>query len=275
MLKKIKHILVLAGSALFGLLQPAKAQQNDTLVHVRDFVRILKEFKQVPMYAEIDVVNSTNYITSTDDTVTVHGKFYLQAANSYVRYGEFEQVVSDSFALLVNDQAKKLLLYQNAEPVNARMRDLISAPVPDSSILTLAAVYQSSSQLLANNRAAVTLSTRARVLDLPLARQEIEVEYDTERNLPVHVKTIKRMLLNIDSATYARLGQEGMQANLVTFGNNYFLVREQRVSYEYTVLVPGSNVQPPVLISNRIRRNAQGQFVPAESYSNYQLQVIN
>src|ERR1700728_1987196 len=84
---------------VFLLLLPSLvfAQQlNDTLNAMRQFVQVSNAYKHVPMYAGVELRNSSNFPGSTADTATIEAEFYLTTNEVYMKFGEMEQIINDS-----------------------------------------------------------------------------------------------------------------------------------------------------------------------------------
>ncbi len=252
------------------------AQKNDTLTPLRDFINISSGYKQMPLYLELEMKNSTNFITGEDDTSDVNGKFYLGNENSYVRFGEFEQVVNDSLALLVSDELQQMILYTDAAPVVKKMKSMMGITFPDSSIRKLAGKYISSVKELSKQSAMIELHTRAVLYGTTLPKETIELQYDVLKKMPQQVTTLTRSLLRLDSMQYSQLQNEhdvtDSSLQLLTIEGSYFLIKKQFTMYLYKKIEPASaTVKVPVLITDRIMKNEEGEYVPVKKYESYRL----
>ena len=90
------------------------AQKKDSLAPLREFLNVSNSYKQMPLYLEVELKNSTNFITSERDTMAAIGKFYLQQNISYMQFGEMEQLVTDSIAILVSDEMQRIIVNLNS-----------------------------------------------------------------------------------------------------------------------------------------------------------------
>jgi hypothetical protein len=248
------------------------AQKSDSLAPLRDFVAVCNGYKQIPMYLSMEMKNSTNLVMNETDTTTAQGEFFLQDKNSYVRFGEFEQVVNDSLALLVSDNLQQMILYTDAAPVVAMMRKMMGAAVPDSSIRKLSEKYSSTTKALSKTAAAIELNSRAVIYNTSLPKESIELKYDVKQRTPQQVTTISRRLLELDSLQYEELKLDSLLAkNLLMEEGSYFLIKEQftvwlykKIQYPYTGMVP-------VLVSDRIIKDNEGEYIPVKKYEAYGL----
>ncbi len=249
------------------------AQKTDTLLPIRDFINVSTGYKQMPLYLELEIKNSTNFITSDEDTADITGQFFLRNENSYVRFGEFEQVVNDSLALLVSDRLQRMILYTNAGPVVKKMKALMGMVMPDSSVHRIADQYKSFTNKLSKESATIELQSRAILYGTELPRETIQLQYDVSKKTPQQVTTVIRSLLRIDSLQYSQL-QTGaaLAGKLLAVEGNYFLVKEQTTAYVYKQIETASaSLKVPVLTSDRIIKNEEGEYKPVKNYELYNL----
>ena len=251
------------------------AQKSDTLTPLRDFVNISNGYKQLPLYLNLEMKNSTNFITGEDDTSSVQGEFFLRNENSYVHFGEFEQVVNDSVALLVSNKLQQMILYTNAAPVVQQMKNMMGMSFPDSSILHLAEKYTSAAKVQSKNRGTIELQSRAVVYGTSLPRETINMQYSLPGKLPEQVTTWRRSLLALDSSQYNELQKEpALIEKLLALEGSYFLIREQVTAYIYKKIDKAAVVHVPVTIKDRIMKNENGEYLPVKKYEMYRL-IIN
>ena len=251
----------------------AAAQKTDTLSPLRDFVNISTGYKQMPLYLELEVKSSTNFITNDRDTLAITGEFYLRNENSYIRIGEFEQIVNDTLALLVSNGLQRMILYTDAASIIKKIKGMMGLVLPDSSIRHLSAQYRSFSEKISTQTSRIELQSRTTVFGTNLPGETIELQYDPTRKIPQQIITLKRSLLRLDSLQYARLQKEaGIAEKLLTIGGSYFLVKEQITAYLFKQIEKGSAaIKVPVFIADRIDKNGEGKYKPVKNYESYSL----
>jgi hypothetical protein len=249
------------------------AQKKDSLSLFRDFAAISTNYKQLPLYLQLEIKNATNIITSEEDTSDINGEFYLRNENSYVRVGEFEQVVNDSMALLVSDKLQQMILYPNASPVVNTMKSMMGFALPDSSIKALAATHKAVTRNLSDASSMIELQSRTVLFGTDLSREAIQLQYDVSKKIPQQVTTLKRSLMRIDSAQYIKLKEEpGYSDKLLSIEESYFVVKEQTTTYFFKQIENASaTIKVPVLITDRIMKNEEGEYVPVKNYEGYRL----
>src|SRR5215207_967774 len=154
------------------------AQKKDSLSLFKDFAAISTNYKQLPLYLQLEIKSSTNLITSEEDTADINGEFYLRNENSYVHVGEFEQIVNDSMALLVHNHLKQMILYSNAAPVVRKMKSMMGFALPDSAIQALAFTHRAVSTKLSGQSSVIELQSRSVLQGTDLQKEIIQLQYD-------------------------------------------------------------------------------------------------
>src|SRR5688572_1349956 len=105
---------------LFSTVMPVMAmaqKKKESSALIREFMQISNSYKQVPLYLEIEMKNTSNFITSEQDTLYAAGKIYLQPGSSYMQFGEIEQWVTDSLAVLVSNKLQRIIINTDTRPL--------------------------------------------------------------------------------------------------------------------------------------------------------------
>lgn len=272
LLNKLNRILLVACCFIAGS-DYALAQKADTLSPLRDFVNISTAYKQMPLYLELRVKSSTNFITNESDTSDINGEFYLRNENSYIRLGEFEQIVNDSMALLVSDKMQRMILYTDAASTIKKIKDMTALGLPDSSIRNLARKYRSFSEKSSTQTSRIELQSRMALYGTALPKETIEMLYDVTKKTPQQITTLKRSLLRLDSLQYSQLQKHGdIAQQLLMIEGNYFLVKEQKTVYLFNQIEKTSAaIKVPVFISDRVTKMEGGIYKPVKNYESYSL----
>ncbi len=248
------------------------AQKKDSLSVLKEFISISSRYQQVPLYVDLEMETHSNFVTGENDTLHAHGEFYLQEKQSYVRFGEFEQVVNDSVALLVSHKLKQMILYTNASPVIEKMKNILGAPLPDSSIKNLGAKYKATASQLSKGAGFILLESRMPLYGTSLPKETIELQYDSKEKQPRQVLTTKRNLVLLDSVQYYSLKtQQEFEGKLLLLENSYFLIKELVTKFTYNKIEQTAVAKIPVTIQDRIMKNVEGDFVPVMKFDNYLL----
>jgi hypothetical protein len=264
--------LLVLGSQLHAQRKSAKANRHsDTLAVLREFMQINSNLRQMPMYLEMELINSSNFIAAEQDTARVQSTFYMKPGVSYIRFGEAEQLVNDSMALLVSDKLQRMILYSDAQPILRHMQAFIGMQGIDSSILELSKKFTSQLLFPVNNTAFITLTGRSFLYGTSLAKESLELQYDAEKKQPLKVITIKRTLLPVSEDNYKALIEQGTATDkLVTIEEKgHFLVKEQVGTFVYKKIAHDAHMTLPATINDRIIKNEQGAFEPVKAYEAY------
>lgn len=269
---KMRLYLVLAVFMTSNLPVFLFAQKKDSLAILKEFISISNRYKQIPLYVNLEMETNSNFVTGENDTLHVQGEFYLQEKQSYVRFGEFEQVVNDSMALLVSNKLKQMILYINASPVLEKMKSILGAPLPDSSIKNLGAKYKATASPLSKGTGLILLESRMPLYGTSLPKETIELQYDSKEKQPRQVLTTKRNLVLLDSVQYYSFKtQEEFEGKLLLLENSYFLIKELVTKFTYNKIEQTAVATIPVTIHDRIMKNGEGNFIPVVKFENYML----
>jgi hypothetical protein len=277
MIRILKMILLLVVLSINvnGQKKRHRVVKEDTLTLIRQFIHVCNVYKQVPLYLDLEIYNTTNFITGPEDTTRSQAEFYMLPGSSYIRLGEVEQLVDDSMALLVSDKIQKMILYSNAQPVIARMKMMMGLSLPDSSILELAKKYKAQAKLF-NDTIAIELVSRIQLYGSVLPKETIEVQYEPKTKKLFRVITTKRTLIPLEQSDFNNLkAQPGLADKLIVRGDSaWYLVKEQAGTFVYKKIEHEKNMILPATITKRVGKNNQGEFVPVKGYEEYTV-IIN
>lgn len=250
----------------------AFAQRPDSLANMRELMQVINGYKQMPLYLELEMKNTTNFITSEQDTVNAKGKFYLTQGTAYMNFGEVEQLVTGSVAVLVISKLQRMIVNTNPGPMLNRMKALPGLMAKDSSILTLAKTYASRA-ITTNEASIIELTSRNLLYGSSMPQETIEVVYDSKTRKAQKITHIKRTLVPLQEADYKKLKTDPAMEKmlLVIQGKGYFLVKEQTTAFMYKTVGYDKNLKIPVALSDRITRNNNGEFEPVKAYENYEI----
>jgi hypothetical protein len=250
----------------------AISQNNSSEKLIREFLSVSRNYQQPSLYLKIEQHNSTNFIIGEEDTASVSAEFYLLNDVSYIRYGEMEQLVTDSLALIVSDQAKAMILYTNAGEVARRMRDLLRLPLPDSSIDKLTEKYQAVSSNPSKGLRVIELNNRTLVYGTAMPKETLSLEFDTNEKIPKQLIATNRMLIPLDTLEYNQLRQEGFsKEELLELKEGYYLIKKVVRSFMFIKVEKQTNRRSPVALTDRIERSGTDEYRPVKKYENYYL----
>lgn len=250
------------------------AQKKDSLAPLREFLNVSNSYKQMPLYLEVELKNSTNFITSERDTMAAIGKFYLQQNISYMQFGEMEQLVTDSIAILVSDEMQRIIVNNNPKPVLEGMKHLSGLLNKDSSVLTLGKKYKAEAYTSPEG-AMITLNSRDVLYGTVLPKETIEMSYDSKTKQPININSTKRALIPLSEEDYNKLRSEkGIEkAFLKIEEKGYFLMKEQTTVLVYKKIEHNAGLKIPVAVYDRIIKNKDGEYEPVKAYEDYAITI--
>jgi hypothetical protein len=269
-LLRIFKIALLACLPLAG-----QAQASDTLSIIRQFLQAGNAYKKLPLYLEMELTNSTNFITGAEDTSSTRALFYMQEGASYVHFGEVEQIVNDSMALLVSKKLQRMMLYPDAQPILQQMKTLTGLPGLDSSVAQIVARFTIQQVTTGVNQPVMLLVSKKLLPGSSLSRESIELQYDAKTRNPLKITTLKRTLIPLSKDDYnAFLKRSDMAGKLLSKDDKeYYFIKEQVTAFIYKHISHDGNVKIPVTMANRISRNNKGEFQPAPAYEKFSLTI--
>lgn len=251
-----------------------QAQRKDSLAPIRQFLEISKAYEQAPLSLELEMINSTNYITGEQDTLHVVGKVFILPQSSYMQLGELEQLVTDSLAVLVSSRLQRIIVNTDPGPWRKQMQNFSAALLKNASIESLSKKYKSLIKT-GDDTSSIELDSRDLLYGTFVSKEAIKIIYNTRTNKPASVVSINRRLLPLNDAGYQRLkSQPSMEKFLLAIEDKgYFLIKEQATSFVYKSVEQNMDIKIPVSISDRIVKNAKGEFEPVNAFKDYVITI--
>jgi len=270
-MKKILTLLMI----LLALSVPAirAAAQKDTLTGIRLFMRVCNAYKQLPVQLDLDIRHSANLVSRPDDTAHASARFYLQQRGSYIEMENMEQVVNDSFMLLVSKPARRMILYAHRQSVANQLSQNLGFGLQDSSLAKIAGKFLLVSSASAGDTALLELVSRASIYPKLPVVEEITVKYDPVTTRPYQVTDTRRKLVMVEKSLYKAYSDrpEWAGKTLAIGDSSFFLVKEVSSVYSYRKITHDQQADLPVRIGDRIVADDQGRYRPVKSYADYLL----
>jgi hypothetical protein len=246
------------------------AQSKDDRQLFKKFVTICNSYKQLPLQLSIEFKKSSNIPLNKEDSSVMEGVFYLQAEGGYIRFGNAEQIVTDSFVLMIMNGNKQMILSKYATDIAAQVNNMVSMPVTDSSIKGLNERYTIRQEQLDNETAILKISNKQNVYATELPFETNTLTYNTRSGNPVKIETIKRSLIKNTPGT-----DPGFSARTVSVPQKGdYLIKEDTTTYMYKTIAHDTNKNLPVKMQDRIEKDSSGNYAPAKAYKNYTL-IVN
>ena len=248
------------------------AQQKDSVQTMRRFIKLCQAYKQTPLHLSLEYTASVNFAAAPDEQSTLQAEFYLTSAGAYMKFGELEQLVSDSMALLVSEKMQRMFLYTRAAPVIAQMKAMAGMPVPESSVKNMCDKYRVSTGSASDGTKSIVLENRNILQKTSLPGETIELRYDAAAEVPVRIVVVQRGLVPIPRQEYEeKISQKEWKGKLFKAEEEdyYYAVKEKTETYVYKKIEHEASVKIPVRFEERIIKNDSGKYVPVKAYENY------
>ena len=266
----MKYFSFYIGIFLLLISVKSTAQQKDSVQTMRRFIKLCQAYKQTPLHLSLEYTASVNFAAAPEEQSTLQAEFYLTSAGAYMKFGELEQLVSDSMALLVSEKMQRMILYTNAAPVIAQMKAAAGMPVPESSVKNMCDKYRVSTGSASDGNKSIVLENRNILQKTSLPGETIELRYDAVAEVPVRVVVVQRGFIPISREEYdKRVGQKDFVGKLYKEEENYYAVKEKTETYVYKKIEHEASVKIPVRFEERITKTESGKYVPVKAYENY------
>jgi len=253
----------------------AGAQKIDTLASLKQFVQVCNNYKKVPLHISLNIYKTADVPASAEDTAFSKAEFFITGKESYVRLNNLEQMVNDSLMLLVNNDARQMILYANNTPVNMRLSAYLGLQMQDSSLQKMAQNY-TAVQIAAEKEgdtAVIELKSRAVIGATALPKETVQVTYSKSSYVPFRVVVEDRKLIPLDSVGYNTLLVTPKYAGkLINPGkDNFFLVNTHTTTFIYNVMSYSNDVLYPAEINDRVVKDGEKHYVPAKGYETFRV----
>jgi hypothetical protein len=253
----------------------AQAQQKDSISVMHRFITVCSGYRQMPLYLSIHYSASSNIIMSEEDTANLDAEFYNTRAGSYLKFGDLEQLVNDSMALMVSDKMQQMILFPDAKPVLAQMKAAAGISLQDSSIQNMEKRYRAAVTVSSKETETIEINNRTTVYGTDLPRETVTLQYAVQSGEPLQIISVSRRLASADSAAYLIMQQDPAFAGklLVIEGKGQFVVKETVSKFIYKKISHDAGIKPPASLFERIVKNEEGVYEPAKQWQEYTLSI--
>jgi hypothetical protein len=245
------------------------AQSKETVILFKKFIALCNSYKQLPLQLDIAYSKHSNIPFYNTDTAIVHGSFYIDKTAAYIKFGEAEQIITDSLALVVMNNIGQMLLSENSGSIANQVNKMINTPAGDSSAEHLSERYNIAQNLLNKDEGIIEISNKQTIFGTTQSAEKITLYYNVNTNEPKRIETVKRNLVKKPE------GDISFSATAVTIPQKGdYLVKEEYTVYEYRSITHDATKKIPVQLADRIVQDASKTYVPVKAYQHYNL-VIN
>jgi hypothetical protein len=220
---------------------------------------------------DVSVRNSTNLVTSQEDTTQYKARFCLQQDGSYIGIGELEQIASDSLLLLVSKKLHRMIVYTHHSGIADQLQHYLGLQLEDSSLLRIAGRYTALARSSDKDMSAIEVNSRGVLYNTSIPKETITVRYSSPGWQPSEVVQVRRSLVPVSKAVYDELsaGTGDKSRLLLLPDSSYCVVKEQVSSFEYGAISHAAGVVLPARVSDRIVMDAAGSFHPVKAYDDF------
>jgi hypothetical protein len=268
-------LLILLGAAQVAPCRDMQVHSSpgDTLSLLKTFIAVCQGYQRLPLQLDMDMRHSTNLMTSPDDTLSQSAVFYLSSWGSCIRFGEVEQLSTDSLMIIVSHRLKRIIIYRNTGSVESLLARFVALPMKDSSLALLQQRYKVTVPDNSDDTARLVLQTRQAIYGSRLPKDEIRVLYNKTTQMPWRVEQLHRSLVEMSPEAWKSFaGAPGWEDKLVRANDSTcFVIKELQTVYSYRHIAHEPGKKPPVSLADRIIAEAPGRWRGVAGYEDYQI----
>lgn len=253
---------------LLCLVWVAQAQQRKEKDLFKKFMNISHGYKFLPLQLHVLYEESSNF-PATASSKKMQGQFYMNKESSYIKFGNIEQVISDSAILMVMQDTRHMRMMFAAVNIDEQLKKAGSPSLKDSAMKNLNRFYNANEKDDADGRALLRLASKSLLYSTDLSTDEMEVLYNKKTGEPLKLTTVKRSLVPKPADSAA--GQASGIREVFVEGKGRFLVKETRTFFSYLKIEHRENEKNPVLLSDRVMKSENGTYTPVAGYNEYTL----
>lgn len=235
----------------------------------KKFITICNSYKQVPLQLEIEYKRVCDIPWYSDDTSVVKGVFFINNNGAYVHFGKGEQIVTDSMALMVMENVNQMVLSHYKIDIAKQINNFVTMPT-DSSLAKLDGGYSIKEKKLGNSTAVIEITNKKTVSNTGLPYEKNVLTYNTITNTPITIEVTKRNLVKKNKNENRK-----HSAKIISDPQNGdYLLKEDVNTFTFKSIRHNPNQSLPVILTDRIRKDAANNYTPVNAYKNYTL-IIN
>jgi hypothetical protein len=180
-----------------------------------------------------------------------------------------EQILTDSLVLMIMGSIKHMILSENSNEMGVQLNNMMKMPLNDSSIIVLADKYNITEKTIDKTTTQLQISAKQKLTSTDLPSEEIVMLYNNKNLEPLRIATIKRGLIKKE-----RIGDAKIDAITVTIDQKgEYLVKEDTTIFVYKSIEHNATYTLPVILSDRIIKDAADGYVPVKAFLDYKLTI--
>jgi hypothetical protein len=248
----------------------SKAQKNDSLAIYKQFIAISKGYQQTPLQASIKYTKTSNVIANVGDTNTANILFVFKTpTNGYVKFGNIEQIVSDTMIVMVNYDIKRIVVFEGSKKeIQAKMIKIGQTNYSDSACKMLAKIYKANLESLDQINSKITLQSVTNLFNTKIAKETIEMLFNTSNKQPIEMVTTKKYLKSITDSSIENLKMMAPHTINISNKGNYILM-VQTEKYFFNYINYNKIERLPFEIIDRVIKKTFSNLLPAKGFEDF------
>jgi hypothetical protein len=253
----------------------AQQKSADSLSAIREFSKLSQLYQRLPVQLDIHIYNTAVPVTTAEDTLRADMTVYFGTQDFYMQTEGLEQIANDSLIVMVNIPAKQIVVNANTQPLAKNIATAVTMFMPDSTAEAVNKKYYSTVTQTGKSSRLISLKTKELVYGTVFPKETISVSYHSVSYETAEYTRTKVRLLPVDSVVYASFIKNNQHSGRLVSstsdrGTLYFLAKEVTTTYQFKKIrhdVPA----PPAGEQDRVVKKADGSFMPAKGFEQYEL----
>jgi hypothetical protein len=240
------------------------SQKKEQRALFGEFMQACNAYQQLPLHLNMSCRVSSGLPAAQEDTAMVNGDFYITGNQAYIRFGSTEQLLDDTMALVVMNDIKHMVAYQNSQPLAAQLKSIMNRPLAGETVDQLIEKYRITKIPLDKETLLLRIESKKPVYEGMEPAVTVELTCNTALTMPQKIITTKRSLY--------KMAEQEAQAQVKTTtipGKGIFGVREAVTTFFYNKIEHIPGLQLPVAIKDRVMKGTEENLVPAKAYEDY------
>ncbi|MET0466545.1 MAG: hypothetical protein ABW007_25530 [Chitinophagaceae bacterium] len=250
------------------VLMTSVAQKPYPPVAAANIMHSMMALRTPPLHIGVTITEGTNFqVPAVYPATAVSAEIYLRKNAAYVRFGEFEQLASDSLALMINDSLQQMFLISSSiADLNQQWYGMLGVGNERMVAVAIDSIYR-----IEQNPEGYRLLSKADLSGIRTPREVIDLVINERDKQLTRLKITRRSIVLLDSAKAEALKDSGFPADKIIHGRDIsYVVKETYMQMDYRY-IDTQDGQLPYILSDRIGKDEAGQWKPVSGYVSYQL----
>lgn len=258
-----------------GLNAQRKSKSKETLL--KDLHNAVELWRKRPLMVKMQIQTTNAIADITRSETAINMELFFVNNNYYIRTETMEQLLEDSFLLVVHKNAQQMVLRK----VDSEFRALFLSQLNrqfklhDSLLNTRNSKYDLSEDSANSGEKCLKISSISTSGYSDAPKEEVKLFVDRLTGLPIRLEQINNSLLPVTETELPNLLNSSDYKNYLIKGKEgsaipYFLLKKSKTVFVYNK-ISFDAVEFPVTLKDRIVLDAEGNWKPLKSFDQFTL----